>query len=1825
MVASTEFAQIPEQLVRAGASGRLGVVLGPHLAAGSGFPTPHELWQTVLTRAFQEGAPDRLDDLEEARVLFTEPGNHLEKYALLTTIMGDAFVDGSIVAALRGIQSTPTPLHRVLAEVPALFLATGPDELLQRARTERGFTCSTTLLDDGDDVRLPGIGDVLALGGTSFKSGILPFARAPFPLTDQHRNRLQKALSRISSILFVGFEAKDDELISVLEILATVHSKNGARRFWLASRDARIRARAAAQDIEPVWLSSAEDAPRFIGALTKRIAEQNTERASLWPLPDDTAEEVRDALAAGHRALAIADLAAAAERGLWVWDKSALDKQPQLGLEALSLLYFALRRTLFEEPADALLIPVDRRGRVLEVLEKGLAELTGLEEPWRKQAVLLADRFDSITIYAPTMDNLGTKPVDAIGVEEPSIFDPADADILRQSLELAKSGHLEEALAQLPRFDHPWKGALIRAFMLWLDNQIERALIILQDICRQFPNRAELEGFTAYLLLACGRLEEAAQHAESAFMQLPSRFFRHLQGDILARQGHFERAWTVLLPLADSKNHQVMRLRAMLAGKVMPDVAAALLEQYVENVPDDHHARYAFAIFEESAGRWEHAAELAWSIFESNQKASIQAEYLFLIGQSQLRAGQSPNEETRTRVLAIADELARRFVGDERAARMRQTLLQRLEEPVQINSPKLASVVDLMLEGLPTIRALSESYERFGVPSFASLSAESRIAPAALLANLCRPTEHRHLPALSLAIDAQMMAAPTIFGMRLLVGPLELALVDALDVWSVLPTALGPEGRLVVFESVIDAITRAGAAAAEESADQALAKALARAIESGLIERFVLDSVIAAETQTIHRNALTTNYSVSLHLELAYYQAIVAHPGLHFLCADALTASSRGALGKAAALFEANAETSFTDRLDFLQSRMISFPAFLRGVYAQYDAEQLSKMVQLAELGFTDALGGRELLALARRHSGVDKEEPARILNRAERLARQPQHFAQHDACATLAFTYAQAIWAATCGEHAWAETEARTLTSGLLGRADDVEGLAHAGILERIFQNIGQLALSFPLASGFVAVGTEPRLSEHSPAGWLWQFIKAWAGNVGHRKGALSRGLSRVWLILDQFTEGVGPSKQVAAPLVLGTFDTLNPATRTTMGAFDSAAILSALWSERPFEGCAVTLTDANSSAKRRFPLNDLFPLIMHQVERGLYHLTEATCATTIVVPNVGAVPFATRPEVALLRLQGRRLIDFALEFAYKQGLHDGRAYDRLIRLSEQPTDTTLRRTIAREALQLPFVQFREDATTLLQWAYVRVPGFPQTLQDLCAMLSESVELPSVDKTLGEHLTARRQEGGLWSRRRDLDDLYGQATQVPGAISIHVFDLEWPENPADFGRIVARYLHILESANEHPAGRIAQAIFGLRIIGEYNQHISLPQGDIDIRERFPERLVNTLDAIEQAPKEGTLAAYEAGLLRFCATQVSRLDHDSSLSLRHHLWLTFRLFQWIVAQLDTLTPTAKLAAFEVFARDLPQPAVDQASDDLLDPAGFERVSGIDYRLVTVLYAMSQMNAVAKEGQDEEQEASDVKPWRFSSSMLEERFARLAARPFTNRELRMRPQGQTPTSFDWDAPGTVPDLAMLALVKSRREGFARIAPDARLRWIRDLPAGPADTTRTPWFLARALYPAINAALPRLGVDEALAYEEKLRGLEGDAETLRWRWLGLTALFRAGRGEVTEEEVLTLLLGHLEAKVAPKVFGWALLGVARKNPDHLGSFIQRVLDTAMERKLDPVPLAEGITFVIAFGKVRAAITKGREMFLALNERPPFQGDERMKKLAAQFGLS
>lgn len=1736
MEESTAEPQIPEQLLRAGASGRLCVVLGPHLVTGTGFPTPLEMWQTVFARALREVAPTHRDELEEAQSLFAEPGNYRDKYALLAAIMGPAFVDGSILGALRGLQPKLTPLHGAIAELPALYLTTLPDLLLQQARLEKNDGCWTGFLDDGDDIRLPVAGDVLALGGTAIKPGVLPFARPAVSLTEGQKNRLNKTLEQVSSILLLGFEAQDEELTAVVDMLAALRGQETRKTYWLAYRDARIRARAVAYDIEPLWLRPEQNATMFVRALKQRVERQDTERTSLWPLPENTPKEIREVLAMGHRALAQADLALAIEAGFAVCEKSDPKEDPQLYLEGLSILFFALRGTLFEEPVDARLIPVEKRGQVLEVLEKGLAGLGDVTR-WGRLAFDLAKVIGSWTLDETTLlsrfANSGAN-IPQIGDSISSISksdDPAkdaereneedrneSATELELAIKLAERGKVEEALAKVPPSNHRWLAEFKRAFILSRSEQTERALVTTLALCRQFPGRAFIEELTASILNRAGRVEEALVHAQRAFREFPSRGNRHLLGSMLARLGRPVEAWGVLEPLQDTKDVDILRLLNKVAKEV-----------------------------------------------EQLTAASSRAD--------------GPNAPQ-------ADES---------------------EGPPVSPSPKLSE---------NDRRVLFYFYEKYGSPSFESLCAECDAPYTSAFEKLANDAAHRVLPGLSLAIEHAKKPEIQIANRRIIVGPLELCLISYLDLWQSLRLELGSQGKLVVFDDVARRISSKISETAT-SHDLKLKEDFESAMSTGMIQ--IAKRPIPENGPVRIEHFVDNAYaSIDITQDLAYYLALTQEPELFYLCADAFCYSDEGVKHEAEALGRDVTPEGKTGATQ-LRAQVITMPLLVRSILAGGQAVSSDKLLSLAELGFADAIDPEQILALNQRNGTIDREVPLRILERIERFVRHREHLSQHNATMILARHYSGAIWDASCGNNSYSESDARALTASLLQRCDELDEVFRTAILKRIFEHLAQLSIIGRMSSTL----SEPRkLPDLSITKGLWIFLAGWSGQHGRRRSAMNIGLRRVWLQIDEDTEGDGISREDIEPLLVATFGKQSiPLTLT--GAAASAAILTSTWTTQVLEQIDVNVASDRIGKSEPMRLGRLLAQAADALDAGLVKMTETSCFAHILAGEMSREAQVTvPPEAVLLRASVSTRIDTARVLARLQGSHDGRAYERLTALAMKPDDTHLLKRCAREAILAPYLLVREDPTILLKWSIYRTQGLPENLPELCAMLSEPINDES-ELTLRQELDTRM-EGGPWLGRSDKHQLLNQVGQIPGSASQYGMDFQL--NASNASLRVANALHILDHANEYSAGKISSTILFLRLMADHVQHVSLPQGDVDLRERLPERLIGLLDVIEQPPPKGTLAAYEAGLLRLCSVQVKRLDAESRLSQRHHLWLTYRLFQWIVAQLDTLTPTAKLAAFEVLATGLPGPDVEKASDDLLDPAGFDDKDGVDYRLVTILYALSQMNIVAKASNDGEgQEESAVKPWRFSSTMLEKRYARLAERPLTKREKRLRLRGMNPTSFDWEAPGSIPDLALWALVTSRREAFARMASDARLRWIRDLPIEPNDTARIPWVVAGALHPAIVASLPELKDEETHAYEENLRALKDDSMTSAWRWLGLTALYRAGRGNVTNPEVLELLIAHLDAKAAPKVFGWALLGVAQKNPDDLEAFVTRVVETAQTRGLDPVPFAEGVTFVLAFGKNRASITKAKEILLALHARPPFQGHERMKKLVAQFGLS
>ena len=245
-----------------------------------------------------------------------------------------------------------------------------------------------------------------------------------------------------------------------------------------------------------------------------------------------------------------------------------------------------------------------------------------------------------------------------------------------------------------------------------------------------------------------------------------------------------------------------------------------------------------------------------------------------------------------------------------------------------------------------------------------------------------------------------------------------------------------------------------------------------------------------------------------------------------------------------------------------------------------------------------------------------------------------------------------------------------------------------------------------------------------------------------------------------------------------------------------------------------------------------------------------------------------------------------------------------------------------------------------------------------------------------------------------------------------------------------------------------------LRVAAARRPVVRLPEGEIDLRERLPERLLAGFRAVSAAPPPESLAAAEGDLLRLCALVVEELADPESLPFRDGLWLTYRLFQWLCAQLDALTPDERQAG--IAALRAVSPAVRElapAMDDLLNPFRFER-GRFDHRLATVLYALSIMEAVLVQipaGAANEPVEVTTEPAgpankpagvaetgqarSATSTALEDMLAALAARPLSDSERALRARDAAPSCLDWPMR-SAPPLTRKGLTSCRITVSAR---------------------------------------------------------------------------------------------------------------------------------------------------------------------------------------------
>lgn len=828
-----------------------------------------------------------------------------------------------------------------------------------------------------------------------------------------------------------------------------------------------------------------------------------------------------------------------------------------------------------------------------------------------------------------------------------------------------------------------------------------------------------------------------------------------------------------------------------------------------------------------------------------------------------------------------------------------------------------------------------------------------------------------------------------------------------------------------------------------------------------------------------------------------------------------------------------------------------------------------------------------------------------------------------------LAMVLADVIWGAfSAGD--WAEADMRAFADAVLDRASRSEPEERDLLLEATLGLLGAYAGRVP----FVGLVSSPeemeRLVVGLPGTKLWIHLRRWAAMSPRRRGPHARAVRRACCAMDQ--EGTGSEIQFQSMLRgVGEIFREDPTVMMFGVEMQCVEILSALWINRPLMRVMVGLLSEKSQRNYKMNFEEMLGtgarLLAGQVSNFVGY-EGAFSFPYSLAPDEVPMMVTAPPEALLLRAQPGVRSMIAPSLAFVLGRHDGRTHGLLERLTTSPEAEEVKDTYAHQAVLAPWRLFREDPAWIASWRWASATKgvfemFPASLDDLRAMLSEPPGPLSAEADLVSIVFGRTEVGGPWSSRIDIPVLLDLACCVPGTLS-WAFSVSHIDDEQDgYTAQIQGALQRLEHPHEVSAARMASDILFLRSGAARRPFVRVPEGEIDLRERLPGILVSILDALQGAPHEDTLAAVEAPILRLSARAVERLAGPEPLPDRDRLWLTYRLFQWVNLQLDRMPRDARVLGLQALRDIAPPPPKTSPPDlDLLDPARFDRAR-FDHRFAIVVFALGLMEDLVGFLPGDENEPSTV-PASVSSPALEERLAKLASRPLTDEERSLRHHEQ-PSCLGWEGATTVPEAALCALLRLNEEAFFLIEPEARSRWLHELPRADEPQSHIGWTVANLVSSAATNNARRLSTAERAVFEHALRALDpAHADTPGLRWFGLTALHAAGVARLGPEVVRLLEENLTSEQDASWAFGTYLTGLSRLAPDTLVPEAERILGLVEAAGLDPIPFASALARPIVSG-APTSIRSIKAYLRRLAERDPYQSSEPMKQLLGMLGVT
>ncbi|MBL8678644.1 MAG: hypothetical protein JNK05_05740 [Myxococcales bacterium] len=895
--------------------------------------------------------------------------------------------------------------------------------------------------------------------------------------------------------------------------------------------------------------------------------------------------------------------------------------------------------------------------------------------------------------------------------------------------------------------------------------------------------------------------------------------------------------------------------------------------------------------------------------------------------------------------------------------------------------------------------------------------------------------------------------------------------------------------------------------------------------------------------------------------------------------------------------------------IESTQHRVLSMGVFSRGKAARDRSTDAQWM--LARLGFADAIDPDQLAARLGAAKSLEALGVRPLFEGLERQLRSFEfrsptigytvtyHRGRTHTAMRLATLYAQtaAVWLRDGSE------QQLRLAEALLSRAMKIGDETRFDFLSLLLPSLASEASLEPLFSWFEAEPRRMQALERSIPSWF----------VVRQSGA--RWLEKN---LDTLTESrIQPDPAVVSLIA-------EPSR--------SMSIASALWDRRPFERLSLTVR-ARGREDVRLSLEALLQRAAKALETrdASVRVAPDGVVVTLGFANGGSVEVHAPLEALVLRLESAEQQRVWLgEYLRWIGPIDAAAARETLHWLDNDTheikqDWTIavRRGAWRQVLVQP--------TSIQFWSASNAGLAPlSSLDGLAAMLSEAQSPAQYSSGIHAALKARTEDAGPWSSRIDRGSLFAFASaSVPGLTGISAWT--YATTPDELSFLVLRALRELEAPALTPIGRLVTALLSVTQLASAQPVIRSGNRELDLRQIVADGWADSVRVavVAALPSDSAqnktvssaeiVVRHEASLLRLCSAVVTALAAHRAIPLVDGIWLSWRLYHWLMEVLRPLPHREFEGALSDLVSIAPPPSATLPVDrDLWHPAGLD---AFDHRAVAILQAFLTGRAWSSLPADH----GDSQP-RWSVTLppdVIDLLVQWAGREFTPFEQARLGRDKPNTVLDWVGPETLPELALIAALDQDSTSLMRLTIEQRGRWLSVLPRRSEQAGCVSRDVATLIVQAVVENVKSLTGAELDTFERFLDVCETSDPQIAesWRRSGFVALFSAGRSNL-DARVRNALVAGSARKDVQALFARYLLGVAKETPSRLDSVIDELLSRVVPEARIVLVLAPAV--IVLEGnpsQAEAAVACLRRVA----SMPEFAQNDRVKDVVRRLGIS